>query len=294
MSHLCRLDDHVCLQFNEVDLYLLPHHFTGRRLHLTQQPRSSARNEEAAAIIETEWHRYALAQSAIGKYGHLTVSQLFRFEWFSLSADAVNVGVSHTDYKEVYGTNITHPELIHTLGADHMGNALGLCSIVTTADGFIGLFRRSGEVLELPGYYHLCAGLMERGKKDVVSDPDVFAAMAQEIKEELSVDPGLITKIFPIGLCRGLVSYKPELLFIAELAADRATMARTTLNFEHKSASWLSESDTCDFVAANWERFAPAAKGALGIYLLGRLGEEGFRGRLPTVALRRIDTAGGC
>jgi 8-oxo-dGTP pyrophosphatase MutT (NUDIX family) len=286
MEHVRVMGDPPQLRFDGVDVFLRMKDFAGREIELSVIARAQPLDAQVLRLIDIEWERYAVAQAERGRFGHLTISQLFRLESYSVDQERVRLVLSQTDYREVYGTNITHPEIASVYGNGFMGNALGLCSLVKSSDGYFGIFKRSEEVHELPGYFHFCAGYFERSKETVERIPDIRAAMAMEIAEELGVDVDHGRHIQPIGLCRSLLSYVPELLFMCSVPLDHHALQASQLNFEHSEMDWVPEDELATFVGEHWDMLVPAAKAAAGVFLLDKLGEKSFRRTLPRVLLR--------
>src|SRR6266478_8991348 len=82
-----------------------------------------------------------------------------------------------TGYKEYVTTRV--PEFAQGRKREELSNALGVCSVVETSDGYILLDRRQG-VDVYAGRYHVIGGFFERGL-DMGERPDPFAAMRREI-----------------------------------------------------------------------------------------------------------------
>lgn len=143
--------------FDGADYEIIISPTKGQKLNL-QTVRTDRRSyfcEHVTSIVESEWRKLELDR------GSLYINMLYRYEGVEFDGDDVCVSVSLTDYKEVYGTNIKNPNLYKLYGDAGLGNALGICCLVQFKDGLYPLFRRSQEVHELPGYFHLCAGHFE-------------------------------------------------------------------------------------------------------------------------------------
>lgn len=269
------------LTCDDVRILLLPEDFLHADLEAVIVARTPKPNAEVSKIIETEWANYSSSQQARGLHGHLTVTQLFRLESVSLQRNSIRLTLSQTDYREIYGTNIRHPEVLRAYGAEFMGNALGLCSVIITRDDRLVLFKRSDDVLEMPGYYHLCAGHFERDKETIGRELDVQGAMIEEICEELGVTREEIENVKPIGLCQSLVSYKPELLFLTRLCLDSSDVLPRKLNFEHKKLMALSETEYLSFLSDRWHTIVPAGKAASINFLIFKHGLDVVLKRIP-------------
>ena len=254
------------------EILLFPEDFRGKELQLKSTPRKNPANRKVYEIIEEEWDRYAALQISSGKHDYLTVTSLFRYEGHKITDNSIIINLSQTDYKEVYGTNIRHPEIYSEFGNDSMGNALGICCLIMTKDNKHLVFKRTDNVLELPGYYHLCAGHFERGKDTIERHADIIAAMKREISEEVSIQQIQIDAVIPVGLCRSLISYKPELLFncVVDLASD--SISEEQFNFEHKQGFFLHENELVPFLVKYRDKFVPAGKANIICHIISKYG----------------------
>jgi 8-oxo-dGTP pyrophosphatase MutT (NUDIX family) len=254
------------------EILLPPEDFLDKDLYLKSIPRKNPANRKVYEIIEEEWDRYSAIQISSGKHDYLTITSLFRYEGHKTTEDDVIINLSQTDYKEVYGTNIKHPEIYSEFGNDFMGNALGICCLIRTKDNRFLIFKRAENVLELPGYYHLCAGHFERGKDTIERQADVVAAMKREMAEEVSISQMQINEIIPVGLCRSLISYKPELLFKCTVNLTSDSISENQFNFEHKEGFLLDEKELVQFLLKHHAKFVPAGKANIICHLISKYG----------------------
>ena len=275
-------------RLGEVDILLTPADLATRVLECYVVDREPLFNPEVAELVASEWRKYGLSQRRIGGHSHLTSAQLFRFESVSLAARTVRLCLSQTDFREVYGTNIRHPELETSLGHRFMGNALGVCTTVITADGKYVIFRRSKRVLELPGFYHLCAGHLERHKGTIGRGPRIETAVRSELREELGVTDDEIRHVRPIGMSQSLLSFKHEMLYSTTLTVGSEKLSRHRLNFEHDYFHLLLPKPAAEFLGSNWHVFVPAGKAALLLQLWQDIG------RAETASLVRASCGSTC
>lgn len=257
----------MALSDGSFELLLSPSDFQQRELTFKNTKRRVTVAPEVESIIEAEWDKYSTSQIAQEKHDYLTVTQLFRFEEYQLHKKHIEISLSQTDYREVYGTNIQHPEVFMTYGNEHMGNALGICTTIEFTDNKLLTFQRSLSVLEMPNYYHLCAGHFERGKDTIERRADVTAAVRREINEELRIPNDMILQITPIGLCRSLTSYKPELLFRSAINMPSTEFNTDGLNFEHKQSFIIEKYAVAEFLKEHRDKFVPSGKANLLCYL---------------------------
>src|SRR5260221_6740882 len=102
-----------------------------------------------------------------------------------------------TGYKEYVTTRVPGFAQGHTRA--ELGNALSVCSVVETSDGYILLDKRQG-VDTYVGRYHVIGGFFERNL-DMTSDanPDPFAAMQREMREETGIQAGDFQATYCLG-----------------------------------------------------------------------------------------------
>ncbi len=125
----------------------------------------------------------------------------------------VHLVLGDTSYKEYVTTR--EPEFFRGRGREELSNALGVCSVVETSDGYILLDKRQG-VDVYAGRYHVIGGFFERGL-DMGVRPDPFAAMSREIREETGIQAGDMREQFCLGVVYDLATPHGELCFLTEL-----------------------------------------------------------------------------
>lgn len=141
---------------------------------------------------------------------------LYRFVDAKTSADdALHLTLGDTGYKE-YVTTRT-PEFSRGRLRQEPGNALAVCSVVETSDGYILLDKRRGVDVYV-GRYHVIGGFFERGL-DILENgqPDPFGAMRREIREETGIQFADIAEQYCLGLVYDLATPHAELCFLTRL-----------------------------------------------------------------------------
>jgi 8-oxo-dGTP pyrophosphatase MutT (NUDIX family) len=137
-------------------------------------------------------------------------------------APPVHLILGDTSYKGYVTTR--EPEFFRGRRREELSNALGVCSVVETSDGYILLDRRQG-VDVYAGRYHVIGGFFERGL-DMGEQPDPFAAMRREIREETGIQAGDIHEQFCLGVVYDLATPHGELCFLTELNIGLAEVRR--------------------------------------------------------------------
>ncbi len=141
-------------------------------------------------------------------------SQLFRLvEARSIPGGPLLLRLGNTSYKEYVTTR--EPQFASHHSREELGNAIGVCSVVETSDGFMLLDKRQGvDVYE--GRYHVIGGFFER-ELDGESGPDPFGAVTREIHEETGVRPEEIAYQCCLGAVYDLETPHGEICFYTQL-----------------------------------------------------------------------------
>lgn len=141
---------------------------------------------------------------------------LFRLIEASAHDDRLFMTLGNTGYKE-YVTTRT-PEFAQAHTRSELGNALGVCSVVETSDGYILLDKRQGVDVYV-GRYHVIGGFFERElDTTMATQPDPFAAIRREIREETGIQASDITEQYCLGVVYDLTTPHGEICFLTRLA----------------------------------------------------------------------------
>src|SRR5437763_8532356 len=193
------------------------------QLNITYDP--SLRMHTSPAIqewMDTLWQKkLATAQQ---KGIPLFDSQLFRLVSSAARADGtLQLVLGNTSYKEYVTTR--EPEFAWGRARQELGNALSVCSVVETGDGYILLDKRQG-VDVYAGRYHAIGGFFERDLDMTTTRPDPFAAICREIREETGIQLKDISEQY----CRRVV-YHPT---IPHTQIAILTRLQNSLETEHR------------------------------------------------------------
>jgi 8-oxo-dGTP pyrophosphatase MutT (NUDIX family) len=196
----------------------------------------------------------------------------------------VRLVLGDTSYKEYVTTR--EPEFFRGRKREELSNALGVCSVVETSDGYILLDRRQG-VDVYAGRYHVIGGFFERGL-DMGERPDPFAAMRREIREETGIQEDDIREQFCLGPVYDLATPHGELCFLTELNIELAEVRRRVPE-DDEVKELLALAATAeglrDFVLAHHGNISATGEPNLLMYGAVRFGEGWFEevvGRLKT------------
>src|SRR6266852_1244811 len=142
---------------------------------------------------------------------------LFRFiEAESKPDGTLHLVLGDTGYKEYVTTRV--PEFAQGRRRQELGYALSVCSVVETSDDYILLDKRQGVDVYV-GRYHVIGGFFERNL-DMASghtQPDSFAAMRREIREETGIQSGDISEQYALGIVYDLATPHAEICFLTRL-----------------------------------------------------------------------------
>jgi 8-oxo-dGTP pyrophosphatase MutT (NUDIX family) len=128
-----------------------------------------------------------------------------------------------TSYKEYVTTR--EPQFARGRDGQQLSNALAVCSVIETTDGHILLDKRQG-VDVYAGRYHVIGGFFERDLDTSITNetsetsetnPDPFAAMRREIREETGVQVADIAQQYCLGVVYDLATPHAELCFLTRL-----------------------------------------------------------------------------
>lgn len=150
---------------------------------------------------------------------------LYRFVDAETGANGtLHVTLGDTGYKEYVTTRV--PEFSRGRQRQELGNALAVCSVVETSDGYILLDKRRGVDVYV-GRYHVIGGFFERGRDSLENGrPDPFGAMRREIREETGIQLADVAEQYCLGLVYDLAMPHAELCFLTRLHISLAEVKR--------------------------------------------------------------------
>ncbi|HEY4036922.1 MAG TPA: NUDIX hydrolase [Ktedonobacteraceae bacterium] len=176
-------------------------------LHMTILP-------EMQAWMDTFWQQKLVQAKAQGI--RLFDAPLFRFVEASVQDATLHIIVGDTSYKEYVTTRV--PEFAASRARHELGNALSICSVVETSDDYILLDLRQGVDVYV-GRYHVIGGFFERNLDTAAgsTQPDPFAAMRREIREETGIQNTDISEQYSLGVVYDLATPHAEICFLTRL-----------------------------------------------------------------------------
>lgn len=178
---------------------------------------------EERAWLDALWERKLAEARARGV--PLFDAPLFRLVAAEAGADGrLRLTLGDTGYKEYVTTR--EPEYAMRHPRYELGNALSVCSVVETSDGYILLDKRQGlDVYEVR--YHVIGGFFER-ERDMGAQPDPFRAMRREIREETGIQESDIAEQLCLGAVYDRATPHGELCFLTRLRIPLAEVRTRT------------------------------------------------------------------
>ncbi len=171
-------------------------------------------SSEMQAWMDTFWQQKLAQAKTQGT--RLFDAPLFRFVNASVEDGTLHIAVGDTSYKEYVTTRVS--EFAASRARHELGNALSVCSVVETRDDYILLDRREGVDVYV-GRDHVIGGFFERNLDMAYghTQPDPFAAMRREIREETGIQSDDISEQYSLGVVYDLATPHAEICFLTRL-----------------------------------------------------------------------------
>ncbi len=252
--------------------------FSRREVTLTWTSRRRSSTPEIDRLIDRAWEQAMDLARRTGR--KLYDGRLCRLVEYSVQGRTLHLVAGPVSFRELLGTNYTHPHLVHTAGAEVLANPLGVSAAVITADGFVVLGRRSDQVTCQERMIHPVGGLME--VDDTGAPPHPFDAVLAELREETGTIPATDKAVVCLGLVRDKALPQPELVFCIEVDADvrslRASAAQAVEGHEHSELVAVRDRPTSvvTFIDKHGQETTPVALATLLLHGLHRWGSGWF------------------
>lgn len=201
---------------------------------------------------------------------------LYRFVDVEARADGnLHVTLGDTGYKEYVTTRAR--EFSAGRQRSELGNALAVCSVVETSDGFILLDKRQGVDVYV-GRYHVIGGFFERGLDHLENgQPDPFGAIRREIREETGIQPADIMEQYCLGLVYDLAMPHAELCFLTRLLiplAEVKTRVPEENEIKQLETLYVTEQSLREFITRNHGNISATGEPNLLMYGELRYGRD--------------------
>ena len=221
-------------------------------------------------LIDEEWQKKETRM--LKRDGLFFPGDLCRLNRYEIRDNDLHLYLGRTHFKELLGTNLSHPIINKLLGEEYMSNGLGVRAVIRTQDEKIIICQRSEKVVEAAGYYHLCGGYIKPSKHHSGGIPDPYLSMESYMEEELGISGDTLRHIVCIGLTVDSETLKPELMFEVETDLTfrqvLVNMAKAVRDFTHSELFGIMAQKTSlrGFLAANKRKIAPTGQACLWIY----------------------------
>lgn len=182
-----------------------------------------------------------------------------------------------TSYKEYVTTRV--PEFFRGRAREELGNALSVCSVVETSDGYILLDRRQGVDVYV-GRYHVIGGFFERDRDSTAARPDPFGAICREIREETGIELWDIREQYCLGVVYDVATPHAELCFLTRLhiALEEAFERRPEEDeIKQLESLFVTEASLRDFIVKQHGDISATGEPNLLMYGGVRFGEGWWR-----------------
>jgi len=233
-------------------------------------------NPTTQAWMDTLWEqKLALArENAIPLFD----APLFRFiDAQSKSDGTLRLVLGDTGYKEYVTTRV--PAFAQGRKRDELGNALSVCSVVETSDGYILLDKRQGVDVYV-GRYHVIGGFFERGLDSSNSkQPDPFGAICREIREETGIQLPDIREQYCLGVVYDIATPHAEMCFLTQLTIPLEEVHNRVPEedeIKHLETLFVTKESLRDFLLKNHGNISATGEPNLLMYGGVRFGERWF------------------
>jgi hypothetical protein len=236
-------------------------------------------NSTIQAWMDTLWEqKLALAHE---KKIPLFDAPLFRFiEAESKSDGTLRLVLGDTGYKEYVTTRV--PEFALGRKRDELGNALSVCSVVETSDGYILLDKREGVDVYV-GRYHVIGGFFERDRDSTnFKQPDPFGAICREIREETGIQLSDIREQYCLGVVYDVATPHAEMCFLTQLKIPLAEVHKRVPEedeIKQLESLFVTKESLRDFLLKNHGNISATGEPNLLMYGGVRFG-EGWLGEM--------------
>jgi 8-oxo-dGTP pyrophosphatase MutT (NUDIX family) len=203
----------------------------------------------------------------------------------------LHLTLGNTTYKEYITTR--EPTFAQNRPREELSNPLAVCSVIETTDNYILLDKRQG-VDVYAGRFHVIGGFFERDLDTTATiettatsatiatsatNPDPFAAIRREIREETGIQSADIAEQHCLGIVYDLATPHAELCFLTRLNIPlREVHQRVPEENEIKQllSLYITEDTLRDFILTNHGNISSTGEPNLLMYGAVKFGEEWF------------------
>jgi len=172
---------------------------------------------EMVAEADRYWHRLC-GERGVGAF--LFDGPLCALQSFHLQSQHLVLCLGRTSYRYALFANAYCSDIVQRWGREHLPQVLGVSAVVVTSDGTLPLMRRSDAVGEFPGLLDVFGGHIDPEADLLHGLPHPFAAIRNELAEELALTADHLISLRCIGIIRSRCNQKPELIFACQVPVD--------------------------------------------------------------------------
>jgi hypothetical protein len=234
--------------------------------------------------MDTLWEQ----KLAIAREQHIPLFDAPLFRLVEVEAKAggtLHLVLGDTGYKEYVTTRIL--EFAQRHKREELSNALAVCSVVETSDGYILLDKRQG-VDVYAGRYHVIGGFFERDLDSTVSQqPDPFGAIHREIREETGILQSDIREQFCLGVVYDTTTPHAEMCFLTRLVIPLAEVHNRIPEedeIKYLETLFVTKESLRDFILQNHGNISATGEPNLLMYGGLRFGEVWFEEMMGQLA----------
>jgi hypothetical protein len=205
-------------------------------------------------------------------------SQLFRFvhaeTWHE--GTCLHLVLGDTSYKEYTTTRV--PEFAQGHSRQELSNALAVCSVIETSDGSI-LYERRRKVAVYVGRYHVIGGFFERDLDTSATNPDPFAAIRREIREETGIQAADIAEQYCLGVVYDVATPHAEVCFLTRLCIPLNEVHQRVPEddeIQQLLSLYVTQESLRDFILTNHGNISATGEPNLLLYGTVKFGEGWF------------------
>jgi hypothetical protein len=265
-----------------LEFEILAHGFyRSNQLEITYNP---SLRMPATPTIQAWMGSFWEQKSAIARQQHIPLfdAPLFRFVEVEAQANGkLHLVLGDTGYKEYVTTRV--PEFAQGRKREELGNALSVCSVVETNDGYILLDRRQGVDVYV-GRYHVIGGFFERDLDSTASQqPDPFGAVRREIREETGIQLSDIRAQYCLGVVYDIATPHAEMCFLTQLNIPLTEVHKRRPEedeIKHLETLFVTEESLRAFLLNNHGNISATGEPNLLMYGGVRFGEGWFEGMM--------------
>jgi 8-oxo-dGTP pyrophosphatase MutT (NUDIX family) len=241
-------------------------------------------NSTLQVWMDTVWEQ----KLAIALEQHIPLfdAPLFRLvEAKAKTGGTLHLVLGDTGYKEYVTTRIL--EFAQRHKREELSNALAVCSVVETSDGYILLDKRQG-VDVYAGRYHVTGGFFERDlDSSAAQQPDPFGAIRREIREETGILQSDIREQFCLGVVYDTTTPHAEMCFLTRLAIPLAEVHNRIPEedeIKYLETLFVTKESLRDFILQNHGNISATGEPNLLMYGGLRFGEVWFEEMMGQLA----------